>query len=241
MTLEKELIINSTTDLKSLKKTARQAGLIYFLFSIIAVIGEFFFPAFLVSGDTAATANNISSNQFLYRTEILTGFITNIMFIILVVWLYNLFKEVNRKQAMLMLILVIVGISAALANLFNKVAPLVILSGTDYLSVFTKDQTDALITGFLRFHSKCSVIVTIFWGLWLFPFGFLVIKSGFIPKLFGILLWVAGLAYFIGSITALVSPLLRQVISPFLMPLYFGEIPIIFWLLLKGIKEPKQN
>jgi len=176
-----------------------------------------------------------------YRLGILTGFVALLLFIFLVERLYKLFRDVDSGQALLMVLLVTVGVAVALANMLNKFAPLVLLSGSDYLSVFTKPQLDALAVGFLRFHSSGAIVAMTFWGLWLFPFGILVIKSRFFPRILGILLMIAGLAYVVFSVTSLVLPDYRQVVSRVMMPLYFGEVPIIFWLLIKGAKIPQSQ
>ena len=222
----------------STSAAARQAGALYFLFSLVAVIREFFFPAFVVPGDATATARNIAAAELTYRIAILTGLVTLIMFIFLVVLLYKLLKDVDKTQAMLMVSLVTVGVALALANLFNEIAPLILLSGADYLSVFTKSQLDALALAFLRLHGTGASVVSTFWGLWLFPFGILVIKSRFFPRILGILLMVAGSAYVISSVTSITLPAHRQVVSRIMMPLYFGEVPIILWLLIMGAKTP---
>ncbi len=221
------------------KKTAHRAGVLYFLFMIVAIFGEFFLPVFMVPGDAAATARNITAAELTYRIGILTGFVTLVIFIFLVVSLYKLLKDVDRNLATLMVLLVSIGVAIALANLLNKFAPLVLLSGADYLSVFTKSQLDALALGFLRFHSNGVAVSTAFWGLWLFPFGILIIRSGFLPRILGILLLVAGFAYLTSSLTSIVLPDYRRVVSRLMMPLYFGEVPIIFWLLIKGAKAPQ--
>ena len=225
--------------MNSTKATARRAGVLYFLFAIVAIFGEFLLPAFVVPGDATATARNITAAELTYRIDILTGFVTLIIFIFLVVSLYNLLKDVDKTHAMLMVLLVSIGVAIALANLLNKFAPLVLLSGADYWSVFTKPQLDALTLGILRFHSSTATVAMAFWGLWLFPFGILVIKSGFFPRILGILLMVAGFAYVTSSVTSIVLPAYRQVVSQVMMPLYFGEVPIIFWLLIKGAKVPQ--
>jgi len=224
--------------MSSLKTTAQKAGLLYLLFSLVAICDEFFLSGgIVVSGDAAATARNIIASELTYRISILTGFVDLILFVLLVVSLYNLFKDVNRKHAMLMVLLVSMGIGISLVNVALKTAPLILLSGSDYLSVFTKPQLDALALGFLSLRGSGAMVATAFWGLWLFPFGMLVIRSGFIPKLFGILLFVAGFAYFTSSVTSIVLPDYRHTVNQIVMPLYFGEIPIIFWLLIKGAKE----
>jgi hypothetical protein len=223
----------------SIKATARRAGLLYFVFMIMGIIQEFLFPTFMVTGDAAATAHNIMAGEPMYRIGILIGFVTLVMFIFLVALLYKLFREVDRTQAMLMVLLVVVGVAIALANELAQFAPLVLLSGADYLSAFSKPQLDALSLAFLRLHSNGSVIATAFWGLWLFPFGILVIKSRFFPKILGILLMVAGFGYVASSVTSIAFPEYGRIVFRALMPLYFGEMPIIFWLLIVGAKVPK--
>ena len=220
------------------KASARRAGALYLLFALVAIFAQYFLPAFTVAGDAAATARNISTGESAYRIAILTGFVTHLLFIFLVVSLYNLFRDVDRWHATLMVVFVAVGIAIALANLVNKMAPLVLLSGADFLSPFSKPQLDALSMVFLRLHSTGVTIAMAFWGLWLFPFGILVIKSGFIPRVFGVLLMIAGFAYLTTSVTTIGWPAYRSSVSQFMMPLYFGEVPIIFWLLIKGAKAP---
>ncbi len=224
--------------MNSTKRTAHRAGLLYFLFMIMAIFGEFFFPAFVVPGDAAATARKITDAELTYRLGILTGLLTLVIFIFLVVSLHKLLRDVDGNLALLMVLFVSIGVAIALANLLNKFAPLVLLSGANYWSVFTKPQLDALALGFLRFHSSGVAVSTAFWGLWLFPFGILVIRSGFLPRILGILLLVAGSAYVINSITSVALPGYRNVVSRIMMPLYLGEVPIIFWLLIKGARVP---
>lgn len=220
------------------KAMARQAGALYFLFMIVAILGEFVLPSAVVPGDAAATAANITGSGTIYRIGILTGLVTHVLFVFLVASLYRLFRDVDRNQALLMVLLVCVGVAVALANLLNRFAPLVLLSGRDYLSVFTQPERETLALGFLSLHATCASVALAFWGLWLFPFGVLVIRSGFFPRLLGVLILVAGVAYLVSSVTNIVLPDYRRVVSRAMMPLYFGEVPIIFWLLIKGAKVP---
>jgi hypothetical protein len=225
--------------MSSTRATGRGAGALYFLFAMVAIFGEFLLPTAVVPGDAAATARNIAAAEGTYRLGILTGFVTLVLFIFLVASLYNLLKDVDRTQALLMVLLVSVGVAVALANLLHKFAPLVLLSGADYLSVFTKPQLEALALGFLRLHSNGAAIANAFWGLWLFPFGILVINSRLFPRLLGLLLLIAGFAYLTTSVTTIAWPAYRQVVSQVMMPLYFGEVPIIFWLLIRGARAPQ--
>ena len=190
----------------------------------------------MVPGDAAATARNITAAEPMFRMSILLGFTTLVMFLFLVALLYKLFEGVDKGQARLMVLLVCTGVAVALANLLFQFAPLVLLGGGDYLSVFTKPQLNALALGFLRLHSNGSTVATGFWGLWLFPFGILVFRSGFIPRVLGILLMVAGSSYVVSSAMSIGFPEYRQMLWRLLMPLFFGEVPIIFWLMIWGVR-----
>ena len=109
--------------------------------------------------------------------------------------------------------------------------------GADFLSVFDKRQLDALAMLFLGLHANGVVISAVFWGLWLFPFGILVYRSGFFPRILGVLLIVAGVAYLVGSGTAILLPDYRSTISRFtLLPEAVGELSMILWLLIKGAR-----
>jgi len=224
--------------MNSLKATAQRGGALYFLFMIVGLVDMYGFSGFIVPGDATATARNIIAAELTYRIGILTDFVTLLLFIFLVVSLYNLLKSAGKWHAMVMVLFVSVGVTIGLANLLNKIAPLILLSGADYLTVFTKPQLEALALGFLSLNSNGDTIDTVFWGLWLFPFGILVIKSGFFPRVLGYLLMLAGFGYLTSSVTSIVLPTYKHVVSQVMMPLYFGEFPIIFWLLIKGAKEP---
>ena len=160
--------------MNSIKATAHRVGALYFLFLIVGLVDMFGFSHFIVPGDASATTRNIIAAQLTYRIGILTDFVTLLIFIFLVVSLYNLLKGVDQWYAMLMVLLVSVGVTIGLANLLNKLAPLILLSGANYLSVFTKPQLDALALGFLTSNINGDTIAEAFWGLWLFPFGILV-------------------------------------------------------------------
>jgi len=225
--------------MNSIRATARRAGALYFLFMIVGLVDMFGFSGFIVPGDATGTARNIIAGELTYRLGILTDFVALLLFIFLVVSLYNLLKGVDKWHAILMVLLVSVGVTIGLVNLLNKIAPLIFLSGANYLSVFTKPQLDALALGFLSINSDGNTVDSVFWGLWLFPFGILVIRSGFFPRVLGILLLVAGFGNVTSSVTSIVLPTYSHVVSRATMPLLFGEFPIIFWLLIKGAKVPQ--
>lgn len=226
--------------MNSIQKTARLAGLIYVVFSIISVLGYMVLPPkFMVPGDATATAAKIAQNVFIYRLSILSALVGQILFIFLVLTLYKLFKDVDRGQARLMVALVCVGVAAEIINVSYKFAPLALQSDAEYLSAFTKPQLDALAMTSLQMKGSLNQLITVFWGLWLFPFGVLTIKSGFLPKALGYLLWIAGIGYVVTCMTFIMFPAQLGTVSKVMMPFYFGELPIVFWLLIVGARVPR--
>jgi len=220
-----------------IKRTARQAGLLYLAMSIFAIFGYFYLhPRFILSGDAAGTAQKILANEQLYRVSILIDLTAQFLFILVVLALYRLFKDVDRNQARLMVALVGTGIAAGFANFTLNVAPLVLLSGADYLSAFTRPQLETLAYASLRLGAKQGQLLTSFWGLWLFPFAVLTIKSTFLPRFLGVLLILSGLAYVVSCVTGLVFPAHVDAVSKFAFPLYFGEFIVVLWLALIGAR-----
>ena len=183
-----------------------------------------------------ATADHVRASGALLRFGIASELISSIVFIFVVLALYRLLKGVNKKHALTMVILLLVSIPISLLNVLNDIAPLILVSGADFLSVFDKRQLDALAYLFLRLHIQGFVVAAIFWGLWLFPFAILVIRSGFIPRVLGILLFIAGSAYLVSSFTSLLLPRYAPLVNQFAIVLEIGELPIMFWLLIWGAK-----
>jgi hypothetical protein len=224
----------------STRTTARSAGILYLLLLILGGFNFFYIPAlYTVRGDPAATARKIIAIEPIYRVGVLSDLVGSIVFIFLVVNLYTLFKDVDKKYAMLMVISVSVAVAFSVVNLINQIAPLVFLSGADFLSAFTKPQLDAIALAFLRLRSSGFEVVAAFWGLWLFPFGMLIIRSRFLPKALGILLIVACFASLVHSFGCIALPAYKYVIARFTMPVdAIGEFSIAIWLLVKGASVP---
>jgi len=219
--------------------TARFAGVLYLLFAILAVVGYMVIPGrFVVAGDAAATATRITEGVTLYRVGILAALAGHVLFIFLVLALYELFKDVDRNQARLMVVLVCVGATAEIVNLANRMAPLVLLSDVGPAPALTRPQLELLSLGFLRLGNSLAQLLTVFWGLWLFPFGMLTIRSGFFPKVLGVLLLISGVAYVVTCVVRLVFPAQFHVIAPIVSPLYLGEVVMVLWLPIMGARVP---
>ena len=227
--------------MKSIKKQARLAGLLYLLASIPAPFGLIYVPnKLIVLNDATATADHIRASESLLRLGVASELIGFIMFILVVLALYRLFKAVNETHALAMMILILVSIPISLLSVVNEIAALIIVSGADFLSVFNRAQLDALAYLFMRLHSRESLVAEIFWGLWLFPFGILVIRSGFIPRVLGYLLFIAAFGYLASSVTFLLLPAHGPIVDRFATKLTLCELPIILWLLIWGanVKSP---
>jgi hypothetical protein len=136
----------------STKKTARIAGLLYLLMGVAAIFGLNIPSGFIVRGDAAATANKIAASQLFYRFCVVSDLAAQILFVFLVLTLYQLLKGVNKRQATLMVALVLVQVPMAFANMLVGIVPLVLLNGADYWSVFAKHQLDAFTMEFLNFR-----------------------------------------------------------------------------------------
>jgi len=221
-----------------LKKTARLAGLLYLILVITGVFSIMFVSSqIIVSGDVIATAKNIIVKEFLFRTGIINNLISNTIFVLLVLVLYKIFKQVNEYQAKLMVALVIVQIPAVFIMESLNITSLMIFKG-ELLQTFEINQRQDLAMLFLKINDYGTLTIEMFWGLWLLPFGLLVYKSRFIPRIFGILLIVAGIAYMNSSLVSLLFPNYSTIVNqPTLLLVAIGEISITLWLLIKGVKD----
>src|SRR5690606_29979393 len=122
-------------------------------------------------------------------------------FVFLAWTLYRLLEGVNKRHASVMVSLVLVSVAIGFLNQLHNITALTLFRGDDFLSGFDKSQRDALGMLFLEINRLGNLVHQIFWGLWLFPFGLLVMKARFLPRILGILLIVNAVAYVFASIT----------------------------------------
>lgn len=190
----------------------------------------------MVHGDPIATAHNIAAYETLYRLGIFADLAGQTIFIFVALALYHLLKGVNPRHALLMLVLLLVSIPIAFLNELNSVAAVALARGTDFLSVFDEPQRIALMRLFLDLRGAGFDVAGIFWGMWLYPLGFLVYRSGFIPRILGVLLMVGSFAYLANSFTSLVLPQYEAVVSRWMNPIQLVEMLFMLWLLIMGAK-----
>ena len=224
-------------DMNSLKKQSRIATALYFLNALPAPFALLYVPGVLmVRGDATATANNVRDSEALLRLGMGVELFSSTVVIFAVLAFYSLFKVVSGKQARAMLVLMLLSTPISYLNVLNDVAALTFARGPAFLAIFDQPQRDALTFFFLRLHNQGIVLAQIFWGLWLFPFGILIIRSGFIPRFVGFSVIVAGSGYVIASCSLLLLPGFGSTINQFAMILGVGELALI-WMLIWGARQ----
>ena len=219
----------------SRKREARVAGVLYLLLGVTSALEMSIPSVFIVHGDAAATVGKIASSQLLYRLYVVSGLVSQIVFVFLVLALYQLLKGVNKRQAALMVALVLVQVPMSFAIMLCELAPLVLSNGADYWSAFDKHQLDALTMGFLSLGSYGTNATMALWGLWLLPFGVLVFRSGFIPRILGVFLIIGCFGWLAISLTSLLFPAYARIANQ-LTFLAVGELLIILWLVIMGAR-----
>jgi hypothetical protein len=218
-------------------KAARIAGFIYLSMVIVAPFCLLYIPSkLIVRGNAAVTADNILAHETLFRLSIFGDLIAQVIFICLAIALYRLLQKVNRTWALLLVGFVLVSAAVSFLNVLNNIGALILFRGGEFLTVFDKPQRDGLAMLFLRLYNHGQLISELFWGLWLFPFGLLVYRSGFIPRFLGVWLILNGFGYVALSAIALFFHDYYQAAFVYFQPVLFGELAIMLWLLIKGAR-----
>ena len=216
------------------------AGFLYFIYIVIHisanVIGR---SKLIVYGDAAATAQKIMASEWQFRIGFLSDLLSAVLFLLTAWALYVLLKPVNKNLALLFLLLNLGGVAIQCFSDLNLYASLLLLSGADYLKVFQADQLQALAMLFLYLYKNGFMMAQIFYGAWLFPLGYLVFKSGFLPRILGIVLMIHCVAWLMTFLQTFLFPG-YEAITYLSYPLGFiAEFGLTLWLLIKGVKDPK--
>lgn len=202
------------------------------LYPVWAVVGMFsliYVPSrIFLKDDLGTTGNNIQNLSGLFHLGILGSLTTQLIFIVTAWYLFRLFRETNLPAAQLMLMLALVSVPMAMLNeLFTLTMPL-----------YT-DQPDQLRL-LVNLHKYGLQIVMLFWGLWLFPLGYLISHSGYFPRAVGWLAILGGAGYTLGFLLKLLAPeasALLQVCEYLTM----GEVLWLLWLIVAGARLPAQS
>jgi len=226
--------------MNSIQKTARTAGFLYLVYFVTTIFADVMGRSkFIVYGDAAATASHIRASEWLFRLSFVSDLISAVFFLLAAWALYALLKSVNQELALLFLLLNLGGVAVYSINLLNQCAALLLLSGADYLKVFPADQLQALAMFFLKLYKNGYWISQIFFGAWLFPLGYLVFKSGFLPRILGVVMMIHCFAWLMTFLQFFLFPDFT-VITYLTYPLGFiSEAGLTLWLLIMGVKDQK--
>lgn len=222
----------------SIQKLARIAGLHYLVIVITGFYGILYASSKItVKGNAAATMQNMLDHEFIFRTGITAKLVGTLAFIFLVLVLYRIFKSTHEYRAKLMVFLVIVQIPIVFVLVTFNLSALMVAKG-NFLPSLSIIERQELVYFLLRTYKLGIIILMIFWGLWLIPFGQLVIKSGYMPKVIGYLLIAGGWAYVVESLDYILLDEKLILITDYTFVVYaIAELSTVAWLLAKGMKE----
>jgi hypothetical protein len=236
VTLGNMKLTNRTAD-RSPHTMARLAG---FLYLLIAVCSGFSYgyvrTTLIVPGDAMATASNIMASEWLFRLGIVGDAVVFLSAIVLIAILYALLKPVNKTLSLAAMLARLAMVVMQGVNLLNYFFVLLLLSGAGYLTVFQPDQLHALVLLFLNAYEYVTLVWGTFFGLHLVVLGYLVYKSGYLPRALGVLLVLASFGYLIDSFGNFLLPQYDELYASVVVLLAIvGELPLTFWLLIKGV------
>jgi hypothetical protein len=222
------------------KRTARTAGFLYLIVVVTGIFSLAYIPARITLNGTAGqVVGSLTDLETLYRVGIMAGVLCYTAFLVLPLVLHKLLSPYGKQAAILMVAFAVVSVPISFVNIFHQFEVLSLLSGAEYLTAFSTDQRHAQVMLALDEYRKGLLLNKIFWGLWLFPFGYLVLKSGMLPKVLGILLMIGCAGYLVDFAGTVMFPGYKEsVLAAYVtMPAALGEIGTCLWLLLMGARE----
>ena len=226
-----------------LSRNARVAGILYIVASAVGFVRLIYIPnALIVSGNAAATAGNLAAHETLFRIGIVSQLLGAALWLFVTLALYRLFREVDRNLATIMVILGgFMQVPIFFINAINDAAALLFATAASFLNAFDKPQREAFVMLFLRLHHHGDLVNEIFWGIWLIPFGLLVYKSRFLPRLLGIWLIIACFGYLALSLSGLLFPEWESKVFSYTQPVMLGELVTMLWLAILGARAKRPS
>jgi Domain of unknown function (DUF4386) len=223
------------------RRLARRAGAVYVSLGLASALG--FYHAPLVQGDLMVIAHRLTQSDVRFRIGVVSDILATVLSVPLALLLYQLFKPVHKMQAVWMAVLLMVAMPISFVVALNYVAAQWVLTDAADFAALASTQREQLGMLFLRLHTHGVLAVEVFWGLWLVPFGLLVMKSRFLPRVLGILLVIAGVAYVAHSLVSLLlaGPRILLYERVTMLARAAGEFPIMLWLLIKGADVRRTN
>ena len=216
------------------------AGAFYFITIAAGVFAEVFVRgALVVRDDAAATAANILAHEPLYRLGLAADLIMLACYVAVTLLFYELFKPVRKGLSLLAAFFSLVGVAVLAVNSLNHVAPLVFLGGSHYLGAFETSQLQALALMSLRMHARGYHVAGVFFGAYCLLIGYLVFRSGFLPRILGALMAIGGLGYLVNSFAVFLSPALASRLPDVTVLGGIAELSLCLWLTVTGVDALK--
>ena len=216
---------------------ARTCGVLYLGIIFLGIFGEMVVRgSIVVSGDPSATVNRLAASEFLWRSGIAGDLLMQVLDVPTIVIFYLLLRPVSQSLALLSTALNLVQTAVLALNKLSLLVPVFLLDGTAYLGVIPTPNLHVLSYLAIKAHGYGFAIGLVFFGFTCLARGYLIFKSGYFPKVLGVLLQVAGVSYLLNSFALLLAPSFAQAISPgVLVPALVGELSLTLWLLIKGV------
>ncbi|MDP9176520.1 MAG: DUF4386 domain-containing protein [Gemmatimonadota bacterium] len=228
-------------DAKRARLVARVGGVLYLVIIVLGAVGEAVVRgSIVVSGNAAATAANLRSMESLWRFGVAGEVVLLTCATALALILYILLRPVSRELALAAVFFNLVCIAIEGVAAVSLASALFPLASSTYLSAFTPEQLNAMAMLSVRSHTTGFGIALIFFGVECVILGYLIYRSGYMPRIIGVLMEIAGVCYVINSFALLLSPLLSSRLFPvILMPALVAEVSLALWLLVKGVNAQK--
>jgi hypothetical protein len=223
--------------MNSINKTARIAGFLYFMYIVTSVIANKF--GRFVSVDAQVTLNHMAAHESQFRVGFVISLFSAVLFLLAAWYLYVLLKPVNKDLALLFLLFNLAGFVIWCISFLDLFGCLLLLNSTDYLKGFQPDQLQALALVFVHLFKNGFIVAQIPYGFWLFPLGYLVFKSKYLPKIIGILLIADGFGLLIVVCQRFLWPGYEGISTPFMGVSFLAEISLSLWLFIMGVKHQK--
>jgi hypothetical protein len=218
------------------KLYARIGGALYLMLIGLGIFGQIVKEKVIVSGDAAATAANLTSMETLWRCGIAFEFLALICVIALAMIYFVLLRPVNRELNLLATFLRMVGIAVEAVAALNLATALFPLGNAPYLKAFTPEQLYAMASLAIKSHNYGYTLALLFFGFTFLFHGYLIFKSGFLPKVLGLMIQVGGLCYLTNSLVFFLAPSVSGSLFPWiLLPCFVAELSLALWLLVKGV------
>ncbi len=224
----------TTMQIAALDKQARRAGAVYLAYIVFTATSGTMQHHQVVWSDLAVTARNIQQSVFFFRVAFLSEIVGTLLFLCATWSYYALLKPVGKNLALLLVLLNLAGVAAECASTIFHFGALQCLIGTDLLRGFTVDQMQAMAMLLLRIGGAGMTVATLFYGAWLFPFGWLVWKSGFIPRFWGVLLLADGVCLLICFVQLSLFPAYEKWTYPMFPIMFVAEVGMALWLVIRG-------